>query len=244
MEKITLVTGGCSFSECITPHVETWPIHLHNSLGDEIIHIPTGMGSQGNGLISRRIIYTIENKNKNDGIPYSDMLVGIMWSGPARSEIYKKDGVNPRAMNIKEHIMENPTSIMSDEKKWYILNPWWNGYPYVRDYYSIIEHKYLLIQSYEHILRTQDYLKLRGIKYFMTTYTGEVLNKELLFEETKHLYNMIDFDNFLSVEGCYEWCRDNTNIAFKPNDNHPSNEQHKTFTNEVIIPFLKEKGYV
>ena len=53
-----LLTGGCSFSECISEWIDTWPRHLARHLSD-YQHISTGMGSQGNGLISRRIIFQV-----------------------------------------------------------------------------------------------------------------------------------------------------------------------------------------
>lgn len=246
MEKIILITGGCSFSE-IPSHpgefvgrVETWPFHLQNYM--ECDHISTGLSSQGNGLISRKLIYQIEKLAQTQR--YEDMLVGIMWSGNTRSEIYKKNGIQiGEKLNDDYSIATNPTTV-SQNNSWYIVNPWWSGYPYVKEYYGLIDMDQLIIMSYEHIVRTQDFLKLRGIKYFMTTITSEVLYKGDLFPEIEHLYNAIDFENWLPIDGCYEWCRDNTNIAFPLGSYHPSEVQHKMFTEQVIVPFLKEKNYV
>jgi hypothetical protein len=64
-----------------------------------------------------------------------------------------------------------------------------------------------------------------------------------------------DWDVFLG--GIYMWdktliindsltkCRDFSGLAF-PNkgDRHPGAEQHKKFTNDIIIPFLQEKNYI
>lgn len=241
--KKILITSGCSFSDVESNNIiTTWPAWLRDSLGLELSS--TGMSSQGNGLISRKIIYDIQRLSKF--VSYSDMLVGIMWSGPPRSEIYKRKGIRITDDANRRNMVtiQNPTTVNKISNKWYVMNPWWNGYPYVSEYYSLMDMEYLYIKTYEDILRTQDFLKVRGINYFMTTYTGEVFHESSIFDETKHLYDMVDFDNFLDVEGCYEWCRDNTSIPFPPKDNHPSSEQHKIFTNQVIIPFLKEKGYV
>ena len=57
MSKI-LITSGCSFSECISYLAETWPKHLARLL-PEYEHNSYAMGSQGNGLISRGIIYGV-----------------------------------------------------------------------------------------------------------------------------------------------------------------------------------------
>ena len=50
MKKV-LIASGCSF----TFENWNWPGHLSGNLGLEIINV--GMGSQGNGLISRKLIY-------------------------------------------------------------------------------------------------------------------------------------------------------------------------------------------
>jgi hypothetical protein len=97
---------------------------------------------------------------------------------------------------------------------------------------------YAQIQTLENIIRVQNYLKLHNIKYFMSTYTSEVFavkdNPNL-----DHLYEQIDFSKFLPVDGCFEWCKEQSGLPMPyVNDNHPSTEQHKLFTEQVIIPFL------
>jgi hypothetical protein len=81
----------------------------------------------------------------------------------------------------------------------------------------------------------------------MSTYTGDIFNKHIV-EKNKnvnYLYDQIDFDLFLPVVGEYEWCRDFSNLEFPiKGDNHPSSEQHKVFTEKVIVPFLASKKYI
>jgi hypothetical protein len=86
------------------------------------------------------------------------------------------------------------------------------------------------ITTIEHILRVQWFLKLNKIKYFMTTYTAEVLDNRLIKNyNVKYLYDQIDFDCFLPIAGEYEWCRDFSNIPFPvKGDKHPSTEQHRS----------------
>jgi hypothetical protein len=223
-----LITSGCSFSECFTGYVDTWPIHLHRYLNTEK-HISLGLGSQGNGLISRKLLHQLSLIDDT-----SNILVGIMWSGWDRGDIYHTD------YKVKPVIgTENPTKV-ADDKNWIIISPHWTKNKYTKSYYSIMSEKFLVVQTLEHILRVQWYLKLHNIKYFMSSYTEEVLSFKK-DKETSYLYNMIDFENWLPISGCYEWCRDNTNIGFNPGDNHPNSEQHKIFTEQVIMPFLKER---
>ena len=231
-----LITSGCSFSECISPWIKTWPAHLAAKL-DGFAHISKAMGSQGNGLISRSIVYQVTEALKT----YSadNIVVGIMWSGPDRVDFY-----NP-SVKFSSNLsgwMENPTGFVDNHKNWIILNHGWNT-DHAKQYYGNF-HSYIgsLIYTLEHILRTQWFLKSLGVKYFMSTYTSEVLPQiAKAHPETAYLYNQIDFSKFLPVEGEYEWCRDHSGLDFPiPNDNHPSSQQHLLFVEKVILPFVKE----
>lgn len=229
-----LVTGGCSFSECISHWIDTWPRHLAKNLPD-YQHISTAIGSQGNGLISRRIIYQIIELLKHHSP--ADLLVGIMWSGPNRYEVYKSN----IPTRVKEDLQENPTNFISGSNgSWTILNHNWNDDTSKIYYKYFYDHIGSLVNTYEHILRVQWFLKLHNIKYFMSTYTDEVFpDIEKTHPSTKHLYDQIDFSRFLPIAGEYEWCRDYSGLDFPiPGDNHPSSEQHKKFTEQVILPFL------
>ncbi len=230
-----LITSGCSFSECISPWIKTWPAHLARKL-DGYEHVSKAMGSQGNGLISRGIIYQVSESLKSR--PTEDIVVGIMWSGPDRVDFY-----NP-SVKFSSNLsgwMENPTGFVNPYKNWVILNHGWNT-EHAKQYYANF-HSYVgsLIYTLENILRTQWFLKMHNIKYFMSTYTSEVM-PELVknHPETQHLYNQIDFSKFLPVDGEYEWCKDQSGLDFPtPGDNHPSSQQHLLFVEKVILPFVK-----
>ena len=252
-----LVTGGCSFSETISPWITTWPKHLENYINPKSAH-HTGLGSGGNGLISRSIIYRVSQLLKQNNS--EDLLVGIMWSGPDRHEIFvdKNDvtetithGMTIPGENGKSLGVYNPYNFIDkdDDHSWLLLHPHNSGDTRSKVWYKHLHNNIgAYINTLEHILRTQWFLKSHNIKYFMTTYTREVLPKtlsnsipELLSENkhTKHLYDLVDFDRFLPVEGEYEWCRDKSGLQFpNKNDPHPSSDQHQLFTKEVIVPFL------
>jgi len=234
-----LVTGGCSFSECVSLHIDTWPRQLANILSG-YRHISTGLGSQGNGLISRKIIYQVSNLLKTT--PAENILVGTQWSSPDRHDFYYED---VKFNSTVDGWMENPTSVITGQPNWVILNPWWSDH-FSKQYYSIFHSDAgALIHTCEHILRTQWFLKLHNIKYFMSTYTSKVFPKNITHPEIKYLYDQIDLSNFLPVVGQYEWCRDHSELEFPvPTDNHPGSDQHKAFTEQVIIPFLQDKKYI
>lgn len=231
-----LITGGCSFSD---KWAQSWPVQLTHLLNAEPIY--TGMSSQGNGLISRKIIYALSELLKTTDS--TELLVGIMWSGPDRHDFYTRE--DPKLKVTRDFWAENPTSVVPNSAgKWVILNYHWEN-RFAKDYYTTFYDEIgASIYTYEHILRVQWFLKLNNIKYFMSTYTNEVFAKNH-HADTKYLYDQIDMDHFLPVVGEYEWCRDYSGIAYPdPYDNHPSIEQHKRFTEQVIMPFLQKKKYI
>ena len=243
-----LITGGCSFTVPDKNSPKKWPIQLSDHLNVPLIN--TALCSQGNGIISRKIIYQVTESLKTTNA--SDMLVGIMWSGPDRHDFY----LHNHDKNIKNQSDYAHTSLSpATSKKWIILNSHWENF-YAKHYYSTFHDEIgSLIYTYEHILRVQWFLKLHKIRYFMTTYMNTVFynpnkffqNKISKHADTAHLYNQIDHDQFLPINGQYEWAVD-TGLPFFPCewgiDYHPTTEHNEKFVNEIIIPFLLKKNYI
>lgn len=244
-----LITGGCSFSECKSPWIETWPKHLADALPD-YYHTSTGVSSQGNGLISRQIIYQVTESLQHSAA--DDLLVGIMWSGPERHDFYVDQHSNFLQSQVDDPHWETKLQkalvkfVKDSQGGWEICNHHWHN-QISKTYYKQF-HTYFgsLIYTLEHILRTQWFLQHSGIKYFMTTYTGEVLPEIVhIHNDMKHLSTMIDTTCFLPVVGEYEWCRDYSGVEFPvSNDNHPGTQQHKQFVEKVVVPFLKERNMI
>ena len=237
--KKVLLTSGCSFSETISPHIDTWPRHLARRMLD-YQHHSHAMSSQGNGLISRSIIHAC-TQHKD-----ADIIVGIVWSGRDRHDFYindiehnhlKKSELRPN----NDGWVENPTGFTA-LKRWIILNHNWSN-AYAKAYYGMFHDRIgCRIYTLEHILRTQWFLKQHRIPYFMSTYTSEVLRGVKDNSDCKHLYDLIDFDKWLPVDGIYEWVKDNIGEDGFPSkdDFHPSSFAHKEFTDKVIVPFIED----
>jgi hypothetical protein len=232
-----LISSGCSFSF----DEFTWPTHLAKYLNAE--HHQMGWGSSGNAFISRRAIQKI-SELLNNNIDHSQILVGIMWSGPDRIDLYTEDSVVSEKMSVPR---TSTTGICvwpsSDNRgKWIIMNA---GFKSVlaRIYYKTFYNQtQSMIHTYEHVLRTQWFLEKHKIKYFMTTYTNEVFYNQVNTIQTDYLKNLVDWTKFLPIDGCYEWVRDNSKYPFPdPNDFHPGEKQHQDFTKKVILPFLKKE---
>lgn len=244
-----LITSGCSFSEVKPNQTETWPTHLAN-LMTEFKPVHTGMSSQGNGIISRKVIYEVQAKIQASVRP-ADIFVGIMWSSPGRYDIFS-DSSPPGyddSSNEELKIYENPTKFVreNENKQWYVFNHNWQKTYFNSTYYKLYHNEVMhSILTIEHVLRIQWYLKSLGINYFMTSYTNKVFPSNLISHpEIQYLYNQIDFSQFLPVEGEYEWCRDCSEYEFPDkHDMHPGSMQHMDFTNKVIYPWLVSKGYM
>ena len=231
-EKI-LITSGCSFSE-LNPYIDTWPVHLAERMPQHT-HVSKGMCSQGNGLISRSIIHACTTHKD------SDLFVGILWSGIDRHDFYLRDS------GISENIdgwEENPTGF-TNTKNWVILNGNWQN-QFAKSYYGMFHDAIgQVIYTLEHILRTQWFLKQHKIPYFMSTYIADVLepytdDENCYLEDCKYLYDQIDWNCFLPIDGMADWVDKNVGQQgfAKPGDLHPSTLGHKEFTEQVIMPFV------
>jgi len=255
MNKL-LITSGCSFSECITyiAGSGTWPNHLKDILGYK--HNSYAMGSQGNGLISRGIIYGVCEALKT--YKPEDILVGVMWSGSNRHDF---KCTNPNDLHFVQNKtdngwIENPTNFIKHSRKdWVILNVNWTDQDnheaetYYRMFHSDIGSS---IYSIEHILRTQYFLQKHKINYFFTDYVDENIVSKFLSNhpEVNYLYKLIDKEYYLPVSSEFTWVRENTKFSHLWNDpslsywEHPKSEMHKEFVEQIIYPWLIEKNFI
>jgi hypothetical protein len=240
--KKILLSSGCSF----TFEPWNWPTFVANTMDWELLNV--GMASTGNGLISKKIIYNVNKllKTKNP----KDIIVGVMWSGFDRHEFHVDKQLYIENTNGWS---QNPTSITEGNKNWVITNIHWQNRHSKIWYENLHTSVGAMIITIEHILRTQWFLEKVGVKYFMSTYL-DIFNyfgadRVVSNPEVKYLYDMIDFTKFLPVSGCHEWVKKHYEFdgGFNPpNDNgvvgmHPTEFGHKKFTEQVIVPFIKER---
>lgn len=244
MKKVLLVSG-CSF----TFEDWNWPGYLGRDYDLKIINV--GMGSQGNGLIARKLIYTLDKLLKE--YKPEEILVGVMWSGTDRHEFYREEYKNSAYWGgyPEDYVkVKNPTEVIENKPNWYILNHHWpnkESVMYYENFHTIVQG---MVLSLEHIIRTQLFLKNAGVDYFMTTYVDIFSDHKLMDnDEVSYLYKNVDFRYFLPVKGCYEWVKENyIKSGFNPPDEnnyigiHPTPFGHEMFSNEVIKPFLNKMG--
>lgn len=244
-----LVVSGCSF----TFEDWNWPRFLGECYGlslKDIVNV--GMGSQGNGLISKKLIYAVTKELETQNP--KDLMVGIMWSGVDRVDFHSENNYNSGNWGNNGHIsnISNPTNV-AEEKKWYVLNPGWglnkDSHPLMDNYY---EHYHsnvgAMVNTIQCILITQWFLKEKKVPYFMTTYMDifNMYDKEFLNNpEIKYLYDLIDFSKFLPIRGCFEYIKTNFPEGMPECNNeydghHPLENGHKFFSENAIAPFISE----
>lgn len=238
------LSGGCSFS--MVPvmfkgiSIENWPVHVENYLQVPSIH--TGLAAAGNSFILKSILYQLSQIENKD-----DLLVGVMWSGADRHMFYNTGRVLlPSEMKgIYKNHMPMPVKI-SGEDAFYFINPN-SDYIYSKIYYNTFYDEIgSLIETMQNILTLQWYLKQHNIRYFMTKFSEYVIPNAIQAEhpDLKYLYDMIDFSEWLPGSDMMSFCKESGLLNVLPNDQHPSTEQSKLYTEQVIMPYLKNKGYI
>ncbi len=214
------IVSGCSFSAPDYSGRE-WPQLFMTHLPDYTLINKSAM-SRGNGLISRAVIYEVQNQLQNGVLP-EDILVAVQWSGWDRHESYTN--LRTEREKVQGFIDNMPDS-------WEIYNHHWE-HKNSKLYYSTFHSSTgKLIESLEHILRTQWFLEKHNIKYFMTT----MIKFPDSCDETEHLFQMIDKSKFLPVSGMLEWGK-STGLPLR-DDGHISIEQNGLFIDTIVLPFL------
>lgn len=224
------VSGGCSFSAddfC-------WPVHTADLLNFE--HYQTGVGSAGNDLISRRVL---DQLLKFDN--YDNVVVGVMWSASTRKSFYTR---NPIALEKHKphHSATSPFKWKPDPWDWLLVNVGFND-KFADGWYKLYaDEAHSIIETYEHVLRLQWFLEAHKIKYFFTTFNSYVfkVDKDDKTCVSDNLHKQVNWNKFLPIKGCTEWCQQNCGDLFPdPDDGHPGEQQHKMFAQQVVIPWLQ-----
>lgn len=239
LKEKTLVASGCSF----THQSWSWAYKLKETKNCELLNV--AFPCQGNNIIANKVLYNVNEQllsKKN-----TDIIVGIMWSGIDRHDMYLDNFLELENIDGWE---ENPTGIIENHKNWLIMNSHWET-PLAKMWYQNF-HTYVgaMIETLKNILLVQLFLEKHQIKYFMTTFMDifQKNDNHLLNNlDIKYFYDMINFSKFLPVDGCHEWVKINCKEKGfnKPDINgyvgiHPNSYGHERFTNEVIIPYINE----
>jgi|ETNmetMinimDraft_5_1059913.scaffolds.fasta_scaffold09850_3 hypothetical protein len=278
MNKKILISG-CSF----TAGDNSWATYLE---GD--VHVQAHSAGS-NGLISRTLVNKVHTELKNKS--KDELFVIAQWTFINRYEFLMTLKENPNYNLLLEGYpfkkmplrmeFENPTNFLDkdvSESSWFksgggqhnwqydnngddrkYFNKWLSNF--YENYWS---WEYGWVNSLEHFLRLEHYLKSVGVEYkfFLSFGDGSDPNgysvsdgglmfteKHRNFENGKHLFEMIDWDKWWlhkgknhSYGGMVEWINERFDTdVFDYNgreDSHPTEEEHRVFTKEVVSKWI------
>lgn len=243
-----IITSGCSFTDVRNNY--NWPLHLSESFGIKGNHV--GLGSQGNGLIARKAVYAVQQAIQQ-GYKPEEILVGVMWSGADRHDIYFENLSNQ--LENTDHWINNPTHVVdNDPGGWLIMNHHWTEKTNKIYYSHVHDPVNQRILTLEKILWVQNYFDNIGVKYFMTDFmTDQYLERDYVNPNIIWLQQLIDKNKWLPVKSMHEWCykywtdddfkllhiiHDGKQLAVR--DFHPNEVMNVRFAKEIILPFIKE----
>ena len=258
-----LIAAGCSFTEVQHPYSDmgteipiadypdvyfTWPVHLMHHLKCKTDY--QGRGGAGNRIISTAAIHSTLEALKTHN--RDNILVGIMWSGSYRHDVYYSEPLLDYHEVNNEYVMSmhNPTSIVGvNNRNYYKVMPYWDDELSKTYYKNTYDDRGSLIATLEHILRTQWFLKVNNVKYFMTSHHPFAIPEtHKNHPDVNYLWDAIDWDSFLPVKNEWDWLKENVDANLDSrigtSNPHPTTEMNQRFTNEVIIPYLKERNYI
>ena len=276
---MNIVTGGCSFSNTIacvdaTSHgmehdsyqldnYKSWALHLEDIIPNCKVY-NTAKPAAGNGYISRAVIYKVNELMEQNKKPD---YVFIQLSSCDRKELLVniEDATSQTDKNIITHFIPEfdiKNVRYNKDIKLKNNNMIWLKHSYEEDslmkywykYYYSVEVGYL--RTLEHILRLQWFFKSNDISYKF--FSGWNIFGELKVPryplELRHLWKMIDWDNFWfhrKFGGIKEWNEENLpfrdryvtgerrNEGGFPLDEHPSNTAHREFAKQVVSKWVK-----
>ena len=163
MSNKVLVTSGCSF----TADKPTWAHYLAERLN--IKHHNVAMSGAGNHIISSEVIKRVESL-LSWNIKPEDIIVGIQWSGLFRFDLVIDKNLNTtieRPVHLANGQEDRAWPAPQDTANAWVMTAGSTKKGFWPSYYQLISKEQAFLQTMEHILRVQWYLKSKNIKYFM-----------------------------------------------------------------------------
>jgi hypothetical protein len=243
-----LVTSGCSFSDASNPH-KSWPLHLEDLVQDKYHFRHIGACAQGEDYISRSVICKVNQLLKDYNS--DDIFVIVGWSGLQRRAILVNNETTKMHYKFKDWEMSKGESMYG--------NPIGSWQDFDEEYQKIQSEEHNIIQSMEHIIRTQDFLRVNNVDYkffgfgnlfanldetnFLTKGKGTRIDKK--YPNTSYLFDIMDWDKWWfhnEFGGLGEWVNDNVPNGFDGgfgNSGHPLANSQRLFTQEVVLKWIK-----
>ena len=245
-----LVTSGCSFSDYENPE-STWPLHfqdLTQDKYDKFHHL--GACGQGEDYISRSVIYKVNELLKDNNS--DDIFVIVGWSGLQRRAILVNNETTKMHYRFKDWYPMGELETM----KGVSIGSWQD---FDEEYLKFLTEEQNIIISLEHMIRTQDFLRVNNVDYkffgftnlfanldeedFLTRGRGARIDKK--YPNTSYLFDIMDWNKWWfhnEFGGLADWVNENITDGFDgkgKNTGHPLANSQRLFTKEVVLKWIK-----
>jgi hypothetical protein len=245
-----LVTSGCSFSDYENPE-STWPLHfqdLTQDKYDKFRHL--GACGQGEDYISRSVIYKVNQLLKDNNS--DDIFVIVGWSGLQRRAILVNNETTKMHYRFKDWYPMGESETM----KGVPIGSWQD---FDEEYLKLLTEEQNIIISLEHMIRTQDFLRVNNVDYkffgftnlfanldeenFLTKGRGARIDKK--YPNTSYLFDIMDWNKWWfhnEFGGLADWVNENITDGFDgkgKNTGHPLANSQRLFTKEVVLKWIK-----
>jgi len=244
-----LVTSGCSFSDINNPET-SWPVWL-GKLFPNLNMYNLGCCAQGQDYISRSVICKVNQLLKDNNS--DDIFVTVGWSGLQRRAILVNNETTKMHYKFKDWEMGESESMRGGVP----IGSWQD---FDKEYQKVQSEEHNIIQSMEHMIRTQDFLRVNNVDYkffgfcnlfanlneenFLTKGKGARIDKKYL--NTSYLFDIMKWDKWWfhnEFGGLADWVNDNITDGFDgagKNTGHPLANSQKIFAEEVVAKWIKQ----
>lgn len=269
MSNKVLITSGCSFTWNKWDRNKIKQASWSDFLAEDYSYtFNEAKNGQSNRLIKNRIYHRV-NSCLKQGFKPEDINVGIMWSGIDRTAFYYHISDDIKHSVYRTYI-ENELNFNFDSNQpnqffWMQGQKLTSSSTFTDNYYKriYIESDHIA-RFFEDIIATQNFLKSKNIKYFMTTawelgkfkddvwrygynnstitnlFSNEYLKKLGIEYNLTYFTDMIDFTKFIKIKGLWEYCHFVNPGRNCKLDHHPTSKESERFSNDIIKPFIQK----
>lgn len=244
------IVNGCSYT---TKDLEytCWADHVAEEMGFERYH-NLALGAVGNHYISLSTIEFLSSANLD---PHKTIVM-IMWSGVGRKDILiSKENVSYlRAGYNWVPQRNNQLGNSKDDVSYYLISGGQSGAwlknstvsGYFHNLYKLVDERCMAKESLFNFLALENYLKVRGYRYFFTNFMN-IWSAQKLGHYGEYQINPsdyvlskdFDFSQWFFVD---EQKNGFAEFALKRHQligHHPSGIAHRDFAHEIVLPLLK-----
>jgi len=226
-----LLVSGCSFTHNYNNQTKTWPDYLKDRTTIENI-VDCSCPGAGNTHIQQSLIYKLETDQQLQ--PHNTLVI-VMWSGYDRDDFIVSPSVlkTPYPDKYCYQIGANlgMTGGISGESNLIVS---------IENVKKIKNLTSRALDNYIKIISLYHYLKQQGFCFAFTEFSTANTRRDLNFDPIQHLDRDIreKFSSIIRSISPNLGDHSLANIGQSPDNYHPTQDDHKAWTDEVLLPYL------